>query len=253
MIHRLRKITNGLYRGSAPSPTDVADLKHHLGIKKIISLDKVTGDKIDRACKLLGIKHIKMYIDEKQSSLAQLFKQDLKKLLLEGGPTFIHCLHGKDRTGLVSALFKCKFMGVSPEKAIEEAKSLGFGLGVNPQTVHLYEKLIKSCKSAKDNNDADIVSNEREYIGDNRDSFLDESRQDSFSPYLDHTRQNPADAVYNYINDQAPTRQNYDPDRPISEHNQEETDVVPQVGIFNNDAGGRGFGPVENAGGFFYD
>lgn len=253
MIHRLRKVIKGLYRGSAPSPKDVVSLKQHLGINKIISLDRVTGDRIDRACKLLGIKHIKMYIDENRSSLAQLFKQDLKKLLLDDGPTYIHCHHGKDRTGLVIALFKCKYMGLSPTKAIEEAKSLGFGIGVDLPTVHLYEKLINACKAAKDDNNADIVSNEREYIGDNRDSFLDESRQHSFAPYLDHTKQNPADALYTYITDQAPTRQNYDPDRPISEHNQEETDVVPQVGIFNNDAGGRGFGPVENAGGFFYD
>lgn len=251
MIHKLRKVTDGLYRGSAPSPKDVEHLKEHLGIKKIVSLDKETGDRIDRSCKLLGIDHIKLYLDEKLSSLHKLFKYDLKKLLIDGGPTFFHCHYGKDRTGLLAALYKCKYMGESPDRAIEEAKSLGFGVGVDPSIVSLYEKIIKACKSVKDENAADIVSNEREYVGDNRDTFLDESRQDSFAPYLDHTKQNPADALYTYINDQSPTRQNYDPDRPITPYDQEKTDTIPMVGEFDNDAGQRGFGPAENYNGFF--
>ncbi len=256
MIHRLREITDGLFRGSAPSPKDVAWLKDTLGIKKIVSLDRDTGERINRACQLLGIKHVKLYLDETRSSLAQLFKHNLKHLLLDDGPTYLHCLHGKDRTGLVSALFKCKYMGMKPEKAIEEAKSLGFGIGMHPSSVHLYESLIKACKPEKDTNSADIVSNEREYVGDNRDSFLDESRRRSFEPYLDHTRQNPADALYVYINDQSPTRQNYQKDwkeekeKAITEHDQEETDL-PMVGQYDNDAGQRGFGPTENYNGFY--
>jgi protein tyrosine/serine phosphatase len=251
MIQRLREITKGLYRGSAPSPQDVVQLKEQLGINKIVSLDKAAGDRIDRTCKLLGIEHIKLYLDEKPSSLRRLFEYNLKKLLIDGGPTYLHCHFGKDRTGLVTALFKCKYMGESPQRAIEEAKALGFGVGVDPHIVRLYEEIIKACKSSKDENAADIVSNEREYIGDNRDTYLDESRQDSFAPYLDHTKQNPADALYTYINDQSPTRQNYDPDRPITPYDQEKTDVVPMVGEFDNDAGQRGFGPTENYGGFF--
>lgn len=252
MIQRLKKITEGLYRGSAPSPKEVLWLKETLGINKIVSLDKETGDKIERACEMLGIEHVKMYIDANKSSLLHLFSQDLKKLLLEGGPTYIHCHHGKDRTGLLAAVFKVKYMGMKPEKAIEEAKSLGFGIGVNPAWVKLYEKIIRSCTPEKDSNNADIVSNVRDGQGDSRDSYLDEGHQGSFAPYLQKTRQDPMDSVYNYINDQSPTRENYNENKPIKEHDPEH-DVIPQVGVFNNDAGGRGFGPTENAGGFFYD
>lgn len=249
MIHRLREITKGLYRGSAPTPKDVLWLKENLGINKIVSLDQETGEKIDRACKMLGITHVKQYLDGSKRTLLQLLHHNLKDLLMNGGPTFIHCHEGKDRTGLVSALFECKYLGMDPEKAIEKAKSLGFGVGVDPRIVYLYEKIIRSCKPAKDTNSADIVSNEREYKGDNRDSFLDEGHQGSFAPYLDHTRQYPYDITYNPINDQSPTRQNYD--QPIKEH--DNRDEIPQVGIYNNDAGVGGFGPTENAGGFIYD
>lgn len=251
MIQRLKKITDGLYRGSAPSPKEVLWLKETLKINKIVSLDRETGDKIERACDMLGIKHIKTYIDANKSSLINLFQHDLKELLLDDGPTYIHCHHGKDRTGLLAAVFKVKYMGMSPEKAIREAKSLGFGIGVNPEWVKLYEKIIRTCKPEKDSNDADIVSNVREHVGDNKDSYLDQGNQGSFAPYLSKTREYPVDSVYNSINDQSPTRENYDPNKPIKEHDQQ--DVIPQVGVFNNDAGGRGFGPVENAGGFFYD
>lgn len=252
MIQRFRKITNGLYRGSAPSPKDVLWLKKKIGINKIVSLDHDTGEKIDRACKILGINHVKVYLNGDRASLLRLLKYNLKDLLINGGPTYLHCHYGKDRTGLVSALFKCKYMGMDPEKAIKEAKSLEFGIGVPEAVVSLYEKLIRSCKQVKDTNNADIVSNEREYISDNRDSFLDEGHQGSFSPFLNQTKQNPMDAVYNYIDDQSPTRENYNNYKSIKEHDQEK-DVVPMVGVFNNDAGGRGFGPTENYGGFFYD
>lgn len=251
MIHRFRPVIPGvLYRGSAPTPKDVLELKEKLGIKKIVSLDQESGEKISRACKMLGIDQVKLYIDHTRKSLYHFLSQDMKKLFLENGPTYVHCFQGKDRTGLASAIVKCKFLGVNPEKAIQEAKSLGFGIGIPPATTHQFEKIIRHCKPEKDTNNADIVSNEREYIGDNRDSFLDEGHQGSFAPYLSQTRQNPMDAVYTYINDQSPTRQNY-PDTSLFRYDPEKGSVVPNVGEFDNDAGQRGFGPTENYNGFF--
>jgi protein tyrosine/serine phosphatase len=283
MIKRFRKVTDGLYRGSAPTPQDVLWLKKNLGIKKIVSLDKKTGEKIDRTCQMLGIDHVKEYIDGTRKSLYDILSKNLNHLLIDGGPTFFHCHCGKDRTGLVAALFKVKYMGVKPQDAIDEAKSLGFGVGADPRWIHIFERLIRSAKPVKDTNHADIVSNEREYISDNRDSYLDEAhRGDSWSTYLDHTRQNPMDAVYVYNNDQSPTRENYqqtwkDPKDRMDRRNiikkllkelveddggtldedaiksYMEEESIPQVGVYNNDAGQKGFGPTENYSGFFYD
>jgi hypothetical protein len=250
MIERLVKVTDNLYRGSAPTPKDLLQLKKQFHINKIVSLDRGSGERIDRACKLLGIKQEKIYLDGSKKSLINLLKHNLKELLISDGPTFVHCHAGKDRTGLVIGMYQCKYMGMDPAKVISDAKKLGFGVGIDPKITRLYEKLIKKCAEIKDTNAADIVSNQREYISDNRSSSLDESQQSSFAPYLNQTRQNPMDAVYNYINDQSPTRENYN--RPIIEHDLN-TDQMPQVGVFNNDAGGRGFGPTENYGGFFYD
>ena len=255
MINKFIEIVpNQLYRGSAPTPQDVANLKKKFHIKKIVSLDSSSAEKIKRTCKLLNIKHIIIPIDfvDIRKDLLNLFKYNLKDLLLKNGPTFLHCQAGKDRTGLVSALLKCQYLGEDPESAIQEAKELGMGVGIDPVITKLFEKLIMSCKPQEEQDKStnySIVSNERQYISDNRSSFLDEAHQGSFAPHIDKTKQYPMDALYNYINDQSPTRENYNRPTFLSD----KKDVVPLVGLYNNDAGVRGFGPVENQVGFFYD
>jgi hypothetical protein len=253
MINNLHKVTDNLYRGAAPSPKDVKWLKDHLGIKKIVSLDKTAGDRISRACKLLQIKQVMLPLDITRKSLLTLAHQNLHYLLDEGGPVFIHCHYGKDRTGLVVAMYKCRYMNGKPDDVIKEAKSYGFGVNVDPKVVHLYEKIIKSCKPVKDENNADIVSNTRETKTDNRSGILDEANPSSFAPGLDSARRDPVDFVYNPINDQSPTRQNYKKNEPISKHDNSSIIDIPQVGQYNNDAGIHGAGPAEPVGGFIND
>lgn len=250
MIARFRTIIpHVLYRGGSPSPKDVMHLKNKLGIKKIVSLDQRAGDMINPICHQLGIKHVKMYIEgTERKSLLHFLSQDMRKLFLEGGPTFLHCYHGKDRSSLASAIVECKFLGKNPEQAIQEAKKLGFGVGLYPAMTKLYEKIIRSCKPEKkliDHNSADIVGNERDYKSDNRDSFLDEAHMSSFAPYLDPTREYPYNA------DPNPTRENIN--QPILPYDQSITDAAPVVGLFNNDAGISGAGPVTNMTGFLYE
>jgi len=254
MIHRFLKVDDGIYRGSSPDVSDVKRLKDDFGIRKIISLDRKSGEKIDRACKLLDIEHVKIYI-ESRSDLLKLLNYNIKDLLTKGGPVFFHCKYGKDRTGLLAALYEVKYMGVPPNKAIERAKSFGFGIGVPKNISNLYEKIILSCRPAlkQDENKADIVSNEREYIGDNRDSFLDEGHQGSFAPYLDHTKKAPMDMLYNSINDQSPTRDNYKRTENEDKNTPDDKTEIPQVGIYNNDAGVVGTGWCLSPGGFIYE
>ncbi len=252
-IEKFQEVVSGkLFRGGQPSIDDVISLKKNFNINKIISLDEMAGSHIDEICKSLHINHVMIPIDGTRQSLLNLFKYDLKDLLLNGCPTFVHCQAGKDRTGLLIALFKCKYMGMNPEDAIKEARSLGLGLDIDPKITNLFEKLIRDCAtSSGDINNADIVSNEREYISDNRSSPLDEARQQSFAPMMSTTRQYPYDYVYNEINNQSGSRGdskiNYN--KNINKRNNAE----PLVGQYNNAAGTFGVGPVFPAGGFIYD
>lgn len=57
-MNNFKKVTKGLYRGSAPSPNDVLLLKKDFKINKIISLDEESGEKISRTCNKIGRAHV---------------------------------------------------------------------------------------------------------------------------------------------------------------------------------------------------
>lgn len=190
MIKRFMEVDNGLYRGSAPSISDVSKLKDSFEINKIVSLDRDTGLRIDRVCKMLGIQHIIIPIfGTDLGPIAELMSDNLKTLLIDGGPTFVHCLEGKDRTGMVVAMYRCQYMGWSCEDAIAEAKSLGFGVGLNPKVTNFYKKIIcRTCsdqhdhaniKHIDDSNEADITDNMR------NDQVDHDVNMPSLAPYLD--------------------------------------------------------------------
>ncbi len=226
-MYNFAKITKNLYRGSAPSLEEVKDLNDKLGITKIISLDKKSGDKISKICKLLGIDHKIFDLNSDKKSFGKLLTEDLEDLFLSDTPTFVHCKHGKDRTGIVSAILRCKYMDWSYEDAIKEAEKYGFGTGLSGDMINFYHKILKNCKS--DSNEASIVDNERSYKGtsDSTATFLDEANQHSFSPHLSNTRQYPYDSpnLYEY-------------NEKEDENSKDLTSIVdnsiPQVGIYNN-------------------
>jgi len=246
MISNFRKVDTNLYAGAAPSIKDVAWLKHKYGITKIVSLDENAGKKIDRATKLLGIKHIMLPIDiGKKSSLMRFLHHNIIKLL-DGEKTYIHCQWGRDRTGLAIAMYRCEHDGWSCGKALKEAKKYGFGIGVDPKVVHLYKKLIAQscgCKDKDINSAYDIVSNEREYPTNYNDYSLDVWQQGSWSPYEDYrVREFPYADTYPDAGTQYPSRI----DRGLDDSdalNVENIDV-PQVGQFDqNTQGISGAGP----------
>jgi hypothetical protein len=255
LIKRFIKVTNDLYRGSAPSAEDVTNLHQYFNVRKIVSLDADAAAKIDKITKALGIKHIIIPINGRDiDPIITLVSQDFKKLFLEDGPTFVHCLAGKDRTGMVIAMLQCKYLGVPCENAIKEAFKIGFGIGLNPSVTKFYLNVIKKyCNCAQgnsshnDSNSADIVDNSRP--GDDwRGSVLDAADISSFAPYLDYDRQYPYDAVYDYTNQQYPTRNNRDLEKVKNEDGRGSD--VPLVGLYDNDSGVHGTGPVEPGNGF---
>jgi Tyrosine phosphatase family len=201
MIKRFLKVNDNLYRGGAPSVQDIIDLKK-MGINKIVSLDEQVGNKIDRMCKLLNIEHVIIPLDvSKPRSILSLLGYNLYDLLIKNGPTFVHCHEGKDRTGTVVAMFKCKYEGWSFNKAVREAIKLGFGLGLPPQTTQMYLELIREfCaeKNTKDQNNADIIENSKstsKWDG----TVVDKADISSFAPYLDFGTDYPYNSEYDQV------------------------------------------------------
>jgi len=154
-INRFAKVEDDLYRGGAPSPNDIKKLQD-LGIKRIVSLDLPTATQIGNACKQAKIEHIVLPIQASNyKTIEKLPKIDWATLLFDGGPCFVHCLHGKDRTGLAIALLRCQ-QGVPCKKAIAEADTFGFCAGLPTAVRDFYCKLLAdTCQHPGDHAKAD--------------------------------------------------------------------------------------------------
>lgn len=128
-VDRFGKVENGIYRGAAPkSVIDMKALKK-LGIKTVINLqeadDKIAlGRKFSEAA---GLKFISIPLDgfwAPQDWQVDLILSKLNDPQLK--PIFIHCSHGRERTGLMIGLHRVEADGWSPKAAYQEMKDYGF-------------------------------------------------------------------------------------------------------------------------------
>lgn len=269
MIPRFRRVNENLYRGGAPTIEDVIALNRKFGINKIVSLDELAGNHIDRATKLLGMKHIMLPIDiAKKSTLVRFLHHNLYDLLQKDGPVFVHCSAGKDRTGLAVALFHCMYDGWTCKQAYDDAVKLGFGKGIPVHIIQLYADLIqqtcgcngKHMKSSKyDMNSnfdgvgydpVDIVDAQREYPSDYADYTLGGWEQQSWSPYSDYrVRSYPYDSQYDDAEPQYHSRQ--DEGLDDGDFGIHSNVSMPQIGQYDqNTQGISGAGPSMVGGGF---
>ena len=49
------------------------------------------------------------------------------RLATQQGPTLLHCQHGADRTGLITALYRILYQGWSKDAALDEMQNGDFG------------------------------------------------------------------------------------------------------------------------------
>jgi tyrosine-protein phosphatase SIW14 len=148
-IPHFSKVNESLYRGGRPKPADLSYLKS-LNVRTVINLQG--GDlnnpryrefmKWWEPGELAGAITAEMILSE---SLGLLFfskpldaidpvsNEDdarINEILAvmsnpAAQPVFVHCEHGVDRTGLIVALYKVKYMGMSPEDAYSEWRASG--------------------------------------------------------------------------------------------------------------------------------
>jgi protein tyrosine/serine phosphatase len=95
------------------------------------------------------------YIDKEDNIFEEYNKYDkgtrllIYKLLIDDGPTFVHCVEGKDRTGMLIAMFKCKYMGYSYKQALKDASPSYKALEEmkrNPKSEKIEEPKIETLK-----------------------------------------------------------------------------------------------------------
>lgn len=143
-MKRFSEVNSDLLRGGAPTAEDLRILHNVWGVQRIVSLDKSVGLSIAPTCKELGLEQIIIPIgnDQDLESVLDYLKANVVTLLSGKKPTYVHCLHGRDRTGLAVALYRIQADGWTPAEAYKEALSFGFGDGLTKERLEIFKNYL---------------------------------------------------------------------------------------------------------------
>lgn len=127
-IDNFHKITERIYRGSQPQESDVKWLAEQ-GFRTIISIDddRRTIEKEKQWAARYGLRMISIPLSGFDTPRDPDVNRVLDLLEDENlGPVFLHCHYGRDRTGVVSGLYRVEVQGWSARDAYDEMLSRGF-------------------------------------------------------------------------------------------------------------------------------
>ena len=116
------KLDDKVYRASQPNKKGFKELTT-LGIRNVLSFRDYHSDD-DGKDFGMNLYRIKM---EAGDITNEQVVEALRIIRNSEGPILIHCWHGSDRTGLISALYRIVFQGWSKNDAIDELMHGGYG------------------------------------------------------------------------------------------------------------------------------
>jgi protein tyrosine/serine phosphatase len=121
----LFSITPTLFRSAQLEEKDLALIKS-LGIQTVVSLRNFHSD--DALLKDTGVAFQRIGINTWQIGDKHVIAA-LRKIRAaeKNGPVLLHCMHGADRTGLISAMYRMLYQGWSKEQALAELTQGGYG------------------------------------------------------------------------------------------------------------------------------
>ena len=124
---RLYQLNDSVFRSDQPSKKGFQLLEAE-GVKTILNFRRNKKDDKKAANTGLILKHFPL--KTKELTEAQIITA-LKLIQTSEKPILIHCWHGSDRTGAISAAYRIVFEGWDKEKAIEELRKKEFGYHEN--------------------------------------------------------------------------------------------------------------------------
>jgi protein tyrosine/serine phosphatase len=122
-VPNLHKVSDDLYRSAQPTAEGMANLKK-MRIKTVVSLRSFHSDRDEVGKTELGYEHITMkawHPERKEVVRFLKIVTDPKRT-----PVLVHCLHGADRTGTMSAWYRIAVQGWTKEEAVREMTDGGF-------------------------------------------------------------------------------------------------------------------------------
>ena len=123
-VPNLHRISPLLYRSEQPTAVGMKNLEK-LGIRTVINLRWFNSDQKEAHGTSLRTERVKILtwnVDDKHViDVMRMLKQT------ENGPFLIHCQHGADRTGLMSAMYRILEQGWTVDDALAELTEGGYG------------------------------------------------------------------------------------------------------------------------------
>lgn len=123
-VPNLQKIDDNLYRSAQPSTLGMKNLQK-IGIKTVIDLRYFSDDKDECAGTSLNRVEIPMLAWKPNEDVTKRFLATITNK--SDGPFLVHCQHGADRTGSMSAIYRVQNQGWKSEDALQEMLYGGFG------------------------------------------------------------------------------------------------------------------------------
>ncbi len=126
-VPNFAQVDDGLFRGAQPDAAGFRAL-HALGVRTVVNLRLLHDDDPEDLPEGMEVVHIPMqaFLDSDPPT-----DEDVRRffeVVLDPArrPAFVHCAHGKDRTGTMCALYRMEVQGWSAEDAFAEMQRLGF-------------------------------------------------------------------------------------------------------------------------------
>jgi len=126
-IYNFAKVNDHYYRGGQPLGDDYADLAA-IGVKTVINL---TNDEDGREEEKVMVEQYGMtYLHLPMSTRKPPTEQEIATFLTAveaEGTVYVHCVGGRHRTGVMTALYRMTKDGLSGDEAFKEMKRYKYG------------------------------------------------------------------------------------------------------------------------------
>lgn len=117
------RLDDKVYRSAQPDRKGFQELQR-LGISYVLSFRDHHSDNDEAKGTTIKLYRIRMEAGEISDGQVA---EALRIIKTSDGPVLIHCWHGSDRTGLISAMYRILFQSWSKDAAIEELMKGGYG------------------------------------------------------------------------------------------------------------------------------
>lgn len=129
LIDNFAEVNPGYFRGGQPEGRDYADLAA-MGVKTVINL--IGDSDLDRSEPAMVEQHGMRYVHIPMSTRKPPTAQQLETFLAvvndaASQPVYVHCVGGRHRTGVMTAVYRMTNDGMSGDEAFTEMKKFKYG------------------------------------------------------------------------------------------------------------------------------